>query len=829
MSVRRAKRAISNKPRSKNHSTRKLAIPLLIVASGIGAISHAPIALAQTTTAAQTARSYDIPAGPLSQALTRFSAEAGIYLVGNGSMAEGKNTAGLKGSYSVSAGLSALLANTGLEAFVQADGSYGLRARRADAQVSPPAAADATALGMVTVTAKADAGTASEGTGSYTQKGPSRTATGLNLSLRETPQSVSVMTRQRMDDFKLETLTDVMEQTPGIAVYRQNNASDFQARGTSVNLQTDGMAQVTSGWYYLTSTMFSLDDMAEVDRVEVLKGSSGLVVGKGNYGATVNMIRKRPTRDFQANVRANAGSWDTYRAQADVGGPLNESGSVRGRLVASAMDSGGFRDYEKSSSKMLFGTLEADITPDTLLNVGLTYRERDAKGIGTTQPIQRYTRAGGEVAWMPRSFNTGAPWGGYEQKGLNLFGSLEQRLADDWTAALKFSHQRVTMDDMIAGYYYDQDRASFGRWRNMETDNWTVNLDVKGTFDLLGRSHELLAGAGISRFYSNVQLPLNSLNLVPLDQLGVSMAQGGAALPMPDYSKLNYGDNSFSQKQRYAYAAGRFRVTDPLQVIAGLRITRFEERDITPFWWNYDMKENGVVTPYAGLVYEVHPNVSLYASYASIFQPQTAQDERGTTLKPEEGSTYEIGAKGEFFDKRLNASIAHFWMKTKNTAEESGGLTPGGDTAYRAVSSATRRGWELELSGELARGWQAQGSLVQQDSSLNNASKYPKHQFKLGTAYRFDGDLRGLTVGASTRWQSKTSVNNSAATLSQDAYALFDLMARYQVDSHLSFSLNINNAFDKQYLSGLTNFSASGLFYTWGAPRSVNVGMRYDF
>lgn len=822
MSVPRAPRA-SNKLRSKN-PTRMLAVPLLLAAGSLGMVAHAPLAAAQTPAAAQATRSYDIPAGPLSQALTRFAAEAGIYLVGNGSMAAGKSTAGLRGSYSVPAGLSALLANTGLEAFVQADGSYGLRTRESAA---PAATGSASALGTVTVTAQADTGGASEGTGSYTQKGPSRTATGLNLSLRETPQSVSVMTRQRMDDFKLETLTDVMEQTPGIAVYRQNNASDFQARGTSVNLQTDGMTQVTSGWYYLTSTMFSLDDMAEIDRVEVLKGSSGLVVGKGNYGATVNMIRKRPTHDFQANVRANAGSWDTYRAQADVSGPLNEAGTVRGRIVASAMDSGGFRDYEKASSKMLFGTVEADLTPDTLLNVGMTYRERDAKGIGTTQPIQRYTRA--EVAWMPRSFNTGAPWGGYEQKGLNLFGSLEQRLADDWTAALKFSHQRVTMDDMIAGYYYDQDRASFGRWRNMETDNWTVNLDVKGSFELLGRSHELLAGAGISRFYSNVQLPLNSLNLVPLGELGVRMAQGGAALPKPDYSGLIYGDNSFSQKQRYAYAAGRFRLADPLQVIAGLRVTRFEERDITPYWWNYDMKENGVVTPYAGLVYEVHPNVSLYASYANIFQPQTAQDERGATLAPEEGSTYEIGAKGEFFDKRLNASIAHFWMKTKNTAEESGGLTPGGDTAYRAVSSATRRGWELELSGELARGWQAQGSLVQQDSSLNNASKYPKYQFKLGTTYRFDGGMRGLTVGASTRWQAKTSVNNSAAVLSQGGYALLDLMARYQVDRHLSFSVNVNNAFDKKYLSGLTNFTAAGLFYTWGAPRSVNVGMRYDF
>lgn len=811
---------------------RRLPIPrpwassLLALGAVLGSLQVSPASAQQPAAAVQTMRQYDIPAGPLSQALTRFSSESGIYLAGNASTAEGKMSPGLKGRYGVAAGLAALLADTGLEAFVQADGSYGLRIRRTQ---TPAPALDGATLPTVTVTASAERNGTTEGTGSYTQEGPSRTATGLGLSLRETPQSVTVMTRQRMDDFKLETLTDVMEQTPGIAVYRQNNATDFQARGTSVNLQTDGMAQVSSGWYYLTSTLFSLDDMAEIDRIEVLKGSSGLVVGKGNYGATVNMVRKRPTREFQANVRASAGSWDTYRAQADIGGPLNEAGTLRGRLVASAMDAGSFRDHEKSASRMLFGALEADLSPSTQLNLGLTYRQRDAKGIGTTQPIQRYTKAGAEVGWMPRSFNTGAPWGGYRQDSLNLFGSLEQKLANDWTAELKFSHQRATMDDMRAGYYYDQDRASFGRWRDMDNNNWTVNFDIKGPFELLGRSHELLAGAGISRFSSQVQLPLNSLNLVPLEDLGIHMGQGGAVLPEPDYSTLYYGDNSFSQKQRYAYAAGRFRLSDPLQLIAGARVTRFEERDITPYWWNYDMKENGVVTPYAGLVYEIHPNVSLYGSYAKIFQPQTAQDERGSTLPPEEGSTYEVGAKAEFFDKRLNASIAHFWMKTRNTAEESGGLTPGGDTAYRAVSSATRRGWELELSGQLARGWQAQGSMVQQDSSLNSASKYPKYQFKLGTTYRFEGGMRGLTVGASTRWQGKTAVSNAAATLAQDGYALVDLMARYQVNQHLSWSLNVNNAFDKRYLSGLTNFSAAGLFYTWGAPRSVNVGMRYDF
>lgn len=766
-------------------------------------------------------QSYQIPAGPLGRAVAEVAAASGLALSFDPALTQGLSSPAVAGSFTPQAALQRLLAGSGLELVQRTGGSYTL-------QKQPPARArgeEGATLSEVRVTADAERSGATEGTGSYTQTGPSRTATGLGLTLRETPQSVSVMTRQRMDDFQLETLADVLEQTPGIGVYRQNNATDFQARGSEVNLQVDGMAQLTNGWYFVTSTMYSLDDMAEMDRVEVLKGSSGLMVGKGGYGATVNMVRKRPTREFQASVRANAGSWDTYRAQADVGGALNEAGTLRGRVVASTSDTGSYRDHEKSKSTMLFGTLEADLTPDTLLNLGFTLRQREARGFGTTRPIMRYTSAGAQLPLMSRSFNNGAPWSGYEQDSTELFGSLEQRLGNDWAATLKFSHQSVTMDDMMLGYLWNSSTVAYLPWQDVENRNWSVNLDVKGPVQLWGREHELLAGVGVSRYHSD--LMYGKSRNVSLGSLGLDYAQGGGGIVQPDFSNWSYDRHDFNQRQNYAYAAGRFRLADPLQLIAGMRVTQYRQNDVTPTWWNYNMRET-VTTPYAGLVYEVHPNVSLYGSYATIFQPQSAQNEQGQVLDPEQGKTYELGAKGEFFDKRLNASIAHFWMKTTNTAEETGGFTPSGEMAYRAVDGASRRGWELELSGELARGWQVQGSWVQQSSSLTSASSYPKHQFKLGSTYRFDdGVLRGLTVGASTRWQSSTSVSDSRNTLAQKSYAVFDLMARYQVDKHLSFSLNVNNALDKEYFAGVS--SLGGLYYTWGAPRSVNVGMRYDF
>jgi outer membrane receptor for ferric coprogen and ferric-rhodotorulic acid len=799
-------------------------------------LAAAPPALhAQTPSPAphQAARSYAIPPGPLGPALSAFAGQAGVSLSFTPEQTQGLRTSGLQGVHGVEQGFAQLLAGSGLRAVPREGGGYTLRA--APAQTSAPSRADPGAssatLATVTVTAPSvrNDGT-TEGTGSYTQAGPSSLATGLGLSLRETPQSVSVMTRQRMDDFKLETLTEVMEQTPGVTVSRQNEMTTFTVRGSSANQQIDGLRQLANGWGVNSHFMYTLDDMAEIDRIEVLKGSSGLINGDGSYGGTINLVRKRPTRELQGHVAGSAGSWDTWRAEADLSGPLNAEGSLRGRLVAAHRQADGFRDHQSSRAKLLYGTVEYDLSPDTLLSAGVTYRDRTFRGSGITTPIQAYSGAGDFVGWMPRSFNNGARWAGYRQESLNLFARLEQRFAHGWTSRLQVAHEQIETPELLLGHIGNgvPGLVSYGRYEDIRARNTSIALDVKGPFSLFGREHELLVGAGAGR--SRTTLLRGSGANTTLDALGLSYAQGGSALPQADLASLRYSSDLFSRKRRYVYTAGRFSLADPVKLIAGARVTHYDQRDVTDIaWYNYDYRERGVVTPYAGLTVDVSRDVSLYASYASIFQAQGGRDENQRTLPPEEGVTYELGIKGEFFDKRLNASASYFWMKTDNTAEAVG-QTPDGETIYRAVHGATRRGYEVELSGELARGWQAQGSYVMNSSNLGSASTAPKHQFKLGTTYRFaDGALQGLTLGAAARWQSAISTSRGAATLRQDAYWLFDLMARYEVNRQLSITANVNNAFDKRYFSGVTNFNAQGLFYTWGAPRSINVSMRYDF
>lgn len=789
----------------------------LLVLSLLAAVvsSHSLSALAQQ------AAHYQIQAGGLTQALNRFASSAGVTVQFSPELTQGLTAPALNGEYSVEQALAILLAGSDLEALRHGEGVYVLSRRSQSSALE---------LGATNVSGVAVSGSTTEGTGSYTQSGPTGAATGLNLSLRETPQSVTVMTRQRMDDFRLETLTDVLQQTPGVSVERQADASNFSIRGSSANQQIDGNRQYSSGWGWNSHIMYSLDDMADIDRIEVLKGSSGLMNGDGAYGGTINLIRKRPTRDFQASVRGSAGSWDTYRTDVDVSGPLSPEGGLRGRMVAAYKDGNSFRDSRSNKSSMLYGTLEYDLTPDTLLSAGVTYKQRELRGAAGTTPVQAFDGNGNAVPRVSRSFNIGAPWAGYEQDSLGLFARIEHSFANGWTAKLQVAQDRIDTPEMLIGSlrFALPGQVQYGAYKDIEDRNDSVNLDVQGPFQLFGREHDLLIGAGMSKNRTN--LLRGAGNNVTLGALGIEYAQGGSAIPQIDWDALSYSDDMFSRKRRYVYSAARFNLADPVKLIVGVRSTDYEQKDVTDIsWYNYEMQENGVVTPYAGLVVDVTPNISLYTSYASIFEAQSNKDVNESSLPPKEGLTYEVGAKGEFFDKRLNASIAHFWMRVDNEAEEVG-LNELNETYYRAVAGAIRRGYEVELSGELAPGWQAQGSYVMNSSNLESSSTTPKHQFKLGNTYSFsNGPLDGLTVGASTRWQSEISVSRNATKLQQDSYWLLDLMSRYQISEQLSVNANLNNVFDKKYYSGVTNFNAQGLFYTWGDPRNFTVGARYDF
>ncbi len=797
-----------------------LAVQLALLAgTGTLAAWSTPVAAQTAAGSAATVRQYDIPAGPLNEALMRFSGDAGILLAGASAQAQGRTSPGLRGAYDVTQGLAALLAGTGLQAYRHADGSYGLRpAPGPDGAVST--------LSAVTVTAN-QLGEITEGTGTYAP-GTIATATRLVLSPRETPQSISVINREEMNDFNLTSIDKVMERTPGVSIVTYDSErTEYYARGFPIqNFQYDGIPTSRDSAYSAGQT---LTDMAIYDRVEVLKGATGLLTGTGDPGATINLVRKKPTRAFQGHASLGAGSWDNYRGEFDVSGPLNASGSVRGRAVAAYQDKHSqLRGYQRSTG-VLYGIVEADLTPDTLLTVGADWQKSNPKG--STWGGNLLYDSTGAFNDMPRSFNNGARWSSWEQYANTVFATLEHQFDNDWVAKVQLNHQVNGYDAQLAAAAGGNPNPVTGAgvrlwgpsWYDGKTTSDTADLYASGPVELFGRRHDVVIGGTVSRrkwASDSYTAPAGYNRNVP----NYYTWEGNAPYPS---EWVHTGRFDTTTNENGVYATTRLNLRDDLKVIAGARVVNYKDADT---------QKSGMVTPYLGAVYDLLPQVSAYASYTAIYKPQTAQTVEGRTLDPLEGKNYEAGLKGAFLDGRLNASAAYFLLDQDNFAEYTDGVTPSGGQAARAIDGVRTRGYELEVTGALTRAWLLHAGFshkVSRQQGSKVATLTPENVFTLSTTYALGGALNGLTVGGGARWQDRTwgavtnLVDPSGPQVDAVAksYWLFDVMARYRFNANWSATLNVNNVFDKKYYSIFNWYST----YTWGEPRSVFLNVRYDF
>nr|WP_256589083.1 TonB-dependent receptor [Pseudomonas sp. BBP2017] len=797
------------------------------------------LALLPTQAMAQSAsKNFQIAPGALGTNLSLFATRANITLSFDAHQTQGRQSAGLQGDYSVEEGLARLLQGSGLQAQRQSNGGYVL---------VPVNTSGALELGATSINGQF-LGETTENTGSYTTTA-SRTATKLPLSIRETPQSITVVTRQLMDDQGAQSISDVLRNTPGVSAQTyDSDRTEFSSRGLVItNYQYDGVNTIYDGVYGEGTTHV---DMAIYDRVEVLKGATGLMTGSGDPSATVNLIRKKPTAQFQASLTGSAGSWDNYRGEGDVSGPLNSSATLRGRFVGAQQDKKGYQDHYQQKKEVYYGILEADITPDTLLTVGIDQQNTTPRGTSWTgNPV--YFADGGRTDFS-RSFNPGADWSRRDFQNRTYFASLEQALANDWSLKLSVNQLQSDHDTRLAsasGGSPDRDGNGmfffWGRWEGHRVQN-SADLNLSGPFTLFGRQHDLVVGynASFSRQTGSTWDTTKSgeSGLVP-----GSIFDWEGHIGVPEFPK----NGKYEQKksQNGAYIATRLRPTDELSVILGTRVSTFKYHD------NYDYdglnpevfadnsasyKQHGVVTPYAGVVYDLNDTYSVYTSYTSIYQPQSNKDNNGSTLDPIEGDSYEAGLKAAYFDGRLNASLAVFRIEQDNVAESVGTNPVTNEGIFKATSGATTKGVELEIAGELQEGWNlSAGYTYARSRDADEQHMYgfpmstskPEHLVRVFTTYRLPGMLDKLTVGGGVNWQSAFygKIYSAAAQdytfIKQGGYTLVDLMSRYQYDEHLSFTVNANNVFDKRYLSGLGNFDTT----YYGEPRNVMLTTRWDF
>lgn len=783
------------------------------------------LALAAFAATASAAQRYDIPAGPLGDALSQFAAASGVMLSFDSRITAALSSQALQGEYEVEQGFARLLAGSGLAVQALGDGRYVLvRQAEGDAAMQ---------LKDVTVTASRLGSNASEGSGSFITDSAS-SATGLTLSARETPQAVSVVTRQQIEEQNLNSVTEVLEQTPGMIVNTTgpagSDANSIYVRGFELkSIQVDGINRSTT--YGFTE---ELADMVSYDRVEVVRGATGLMSGVGDPGATVNLIRKKPTRETQRSLTLKAGSWDNYRTELDLSGSLVDSGELRGRVVTAWSDDQSHIDRQSQEQQVVYGVLEWDLDDSTLLTVGSEYRNLDSDQAGN-HGFPMY-RSDGSLFEPSRSFNSASDWSYHKRESTTVFATLEHALNERWTLKLNAEHNRRSYDDSFATAASGRVNADgsgistwSGRWAGKPRQT-SFDLSLAGSFSLLGRDHQLYLGASHSKaYYRNDGYPLWTIQSID----NIFTWNGSLQVPAAIYTKSS--ESALDEQQTAWLASVRWSLSDRLSLITGARVIDWSRDEWTRTLATGDvnrtaLQENGVFTPYVGLVYDLNDNWSAYAGYTTIFNPQDKLDSTGTYLAPEEGVNYELGLKAEFFDQRLNTGLSVFEVRQDNLAVADGSvLAPNGDQAYRAESGTKTRGFEVEAAGELLPDWQVSASytyaVIEDADGDRLNTQMPRDTFKLYTSYRLQS-LPQLKVGGGVRWQGAEYYKNSGPngeTAQQDSYSVADLMASYDINAATTVSLNLNNVFDETYY---TNIGSRGWY---GTPRNFTATLRHNF
>ena len=480
--------------------------------------------------------------------------------------------------------------------------------------------------------------------------------------------------------------------------------------------------------------------LAMYDHVEVLRGAAGMMTGAGNPSGTINLVRKRATAVPQFSVTASAGSWDNYRGEVDGSGPLNEAGTLRARGVVAYQDSNTFKKAYEHQRQLFYGTIEADLTANTTLSIGGYYNREDNPGADWNGLP---TRRDGSFYDFNRSIRLSPDWAYWNKENTSVFAELDHRFENGWSGKLTARTLRAKMN-MLGSYLYPlEDSTFFGQGLGQyayDKTQYSVDGYLSGPFTLLGRTHELVLGGS---FLKNKDddgpggWPLD-YNMTVDPEHWDSSAVEKPAFVYP-WSRKGY------QRQMSGYATTRLSLADPLTPMLGARLDWYEY-DMTLKSGDYvsppaDYKVKHELTPYAGLIYDLDRQHSVYTSWTSVFQPQSSQSNQRRAADPVIGTNLRPGSKGSITtagstparrcSRSANATVRLRWPRPRAAR---------GDLNAMRRRARCKAGVEFEVAGAITPGWQVsagytynQSKYLEDSGSLRAGAAYdtqtPRHLF----------------------------------------------------------------------------------------------------
>ncbi|NVK18440.1 MAG: TonB-dependent siderophore receptor [Methylocystaceae bacterium] len=659
-----------------------------------------------------------------------------------------------------------------------------------------------------------------EGTGSYSSNLVSVGEKDV-LTVREIPQSTHVLTRDRLEDGGFTSLDTALRRTPGITVLSNDDGrSSIFSRGFEYdNLYFNGLPAPLSSIYG------TQPDMAIVDHVEILRGPQGLYGGTGEPTGTVNMRLKQAQKEFGGSVALSGGSWDTYRADADITGALTENGALRGRLVAAKSKSQGWIKGAENAVDVAYGTLAADLTDQTTLTFSISHMGRDIKPHNGLP-----TYADGSLIDAPVDTYTGADWSRFDNDVNDYILELEHKFNDG-------GHAKASMRyaDRDVDFLYLMPLASANSSGNISRvralsrifaeESLALDAHISKPFELAGMDSNFIIGMDYRGYESDMQQGLQNVN----GTFNIfNWNPGAVAKPTISYTT----DQTTDSDQLGIYTNFRISPLDPWTVIAGARVS----------WYQSELKNNktGVIsdeididnkfTPYLGTTFDLTDNFTAYGSYTSIFQPQDDTDSSGKVIDPREGNQFEVGIKGATLSGDTNGSLALFRINDENRSI----TDPNDATANIAAGEVVVEGLEAEIGGRLVDGVEVSAGYtftLSEDKDTGSTFSYwtPKHMFQLATKYDVGThfkEMDGLDIGGHLKAFGDFSAVSSGTTIAAPGYTVVDAFASYDINESLTASFNIDNLMDKEYYERV---ASTNLFNFYGKPRTFTVKLQAKF
>ena len=688
-------------------------------------------------------------------------------------------------------------------------------------------------------------------------------------ALKDVPQSINYVTKELILDQGAITVNDVVRNMSGVNPYSFYN--DFSIRGfratgnrNSGNL-VNGMRTQTSLWRQ--------SSLANIERVEVIKGPASALFGNAAPGGVINRVTKKPLDVARQSVTLTAGSFGTTRAYTDLTGPLNDKKTLLYRLNLGYENTDGFRELQGLTSYIVAPSFTYRASEKTQLNIDMTYVNHQGKldrGVAVFGDGSLFSR--------PISATQSAANDYLRENSVNLSFALSHRLAQGllFNSTYLFSSYdedllEHSQDNAFVKKADGKDNPSLvlmrvtQRQRHFRNNNFNNYLTWDVTTGAM--KHKLLVGYD----HFNTQLAPGSSYI---EAGGYLLRNGGTAKTfnvkkssdylldenknprtnVPAFDLNSSAGNRYQDISKYIYESKDVKPSDQytngvylqeqltwhkLQVLLGARMEWFT--DVTQNKNGSESKTHQhAFTPRVGLVYSVVPSTNVYATWIRGFEPQSvavqSNPDSGGPFDPVESELWEIGAKGEYLNKRLSVTTALFSLRQKNTLYNAG--VSGQPDLMVPIGEELSRGVEFDVSGRILPYWSIMANYAFNVAEISKAPEgtkdlnlqrpgTPRHSANLWTKFIVPaGMLRNLGIGVGLNGVSerKGQVGRRENVVSYPGYALLNFALYYKVQE-VQIQVNLNNALNKQYyISGYDRLRSFP-----GAPRNINLTINYRF